>query len=138
MDRVAKFGPHLKAIVSALVSGAIAFLTALLTALQGEHSGFETITDGQWVTAALAFLVALGINGGVTYQRAATDRCRRTGAAVRPTPPRPPPRCEPDSRCRRRVDGCRAHRMRDSGWARRQGDRCSRSSSSCCCCSAGR
>jgi hypothetical protein len=68
MDRVAKFGPHLKAIVSALVSGAIAFLTALLTALQGEHSGFETITDGQWVTAALAFLVALGINGGVTYQ----------------------------------------------------------------------
>jgi hypothetical protein len=68
MDRMAKFGPHLKAIVSALVSGAIAFLSALLTALQGEHSGFETITDGQWVTAALACLVALGINGGVTHQ----------------------------------------------------------------------
>ena len=65
MDRLAKFGPHLKAIVSALVSGAIAFLSALLTALQGEHTGFETITDGQWVTAALAFLIGLGINGGV-------------------------------------------------------------------------
>ena len=68
MDRFARFGPHLKAIVSALVSGAIAFLSALLTALQGEHTGFETITDGQWVTAALAFLVGLGINGGVTYR----------------------------------------------------------------------
>ena len=68
MDRLAKFGPHLKAIVSALVSGAIAFLSALLTALQGEHTGFETITDGQWDTAWLAFLVALGLNGGVTYR----------------------------------------------------------------------
>jgi len=68
MDRLAKFGPHLKAIVSALVSGAIAFLSSLLTALQGEHTGFDTITDGQWVTAVLAFLVALGINGGVTYR----------------------------------------------------------------------
>jgi len=34
----------------------------------GEHTGFDTITDGQWVTAVLAFLVALGINGGVTYR----------------------------------------------------------------------
>ena len=68
MNRIAQFGPYLKAIVSALVSGAIAFLSSLLTALQGEHTGFDTITDGQWVTAALAFLVALGINGGVTYQ----------------------------------------------------------------------
>ena len=66
MNQLAKLGPHLKAIVSALVSGAIAFLSSLLTALQGEHTGFDTITDGQWVTAVLAFLVALGINGGVT------------------------------------------------------------------------
>ena len=82
MDRVAKFGPHLKAIVSALVSGAIAFLSALLTALQGEHTGFETITDGQWVTAALAFLVALGINGGVTY-RVAQPTGTGAGAGAR-------------------------------------------------------
>lgn len=68
MNGMAKFGPHLKAIVSALVSGAIAFLSSLLTALQGENTGFETITDGQWVTAALACLVALGINGGVTHR----------------------------------------------------------------------
>ena len=68
MNQLAKFGPHLKAIVSAVVSGAIAFLSSLLTALQGEHSGFETITDGQWVTAWLACLVALGINGGLTHR----------------------------------------------------------------------
>jgi hypothetical protein len=49
---VGKFGPYLKAIVSALVSGIIAFLSSLLTALQGEHTGFDTITAGQWVTAA--------------------------------------------------------------------------------------
>ncbi len=65
---VARLGPYLKPIVSALVSGIIAFLSALLTALQGEHTGFDTITAGQWVTAALAFFVGLGINGGVTYQ----------------------------------------------------------------------
>ena len=68
MNQLAKFGPYLKAIVSALVSGAIAFLSSLLTALQGENTGFDTITDGQWVTAALACLVALGISGGVTYR----------------------------------------------------------------------
>ena len=68
MDRFARFGPYLKAIVAALVSGTIAFLSSLLTALQGEHTGFETITDGQWVTAAVAFLLGLGISGGVTHQ----------------------------------------------------------------------
>jgi hypothetical protein len=68
MNRLAKFGPYLKAIVAALVSGTIAFLSSLLTALQGEHTGFETITDGQWVTAVLAFLIGLGISGGVTHQ----------------------------------------------------------------------
>ena len=58
---------YLKAVASALVSGAISFLSSLLTALQGEHSGFSTITAGQWVTAALAFFLGLGIAGGVTY-----------------------------------------------------------------------
>ena len=62
------FAPYAKAIVSALVSGTIAFLSSLLTALQGENTGFGTITDGQWVTAALAFLVGLGVSGGVTRQ----------------------------------------------------------------------
>ena len=64
----AYFAPYAKAIVSALVSGTIAFLSSLLTALQGENTGFGTITDGQWVTAALAFLVGLGVSGGVTRQ----------------------------------------------------------------------
>jgi hypothetical protein len=61
-------GAHLKAIVAALVSGIIAFLSSLLTALQGENTGFDTITAGQWVTAALAFFVGLGVTGGVTNQ----------------------------------------------------------------------
>jgi Trk-type K+ transport system membrane component len=57
-----------KAVVSALVSGVIAFLSALLTALQGETAGFGTIMAGQWVTAALAFFVGLGVTGGATYK----------------------------------------------------------------------
>jgi hypothetical protein len=57
---------HLKAIWSAFASGIIAFLSSLLTALQGENSGFGTITDGQWVTAFLAFFVALVGTGAVT------------------------------------------------------------------------
>jgi hypothetical protein len=59
---------HQKATVSAIVSGLIAFLSALLTALQGEHSGFGTVTAGQWVTCALAFLFGLGLTGGAAYQ----------------------------------------------------------------------
>lgn len=59
---------YLKAIVSALVSGVIAFLSSLLTALQGTDATFATITDGQWVTAVLAFFVGLGVAGGVTYR----------------------------------------------------------------------
>ena len=57
---------HTKAVVSALVGGAIAALSALLTALQGEHTGFGTITASQWVTVALAGLVGLGVTGGAT------------------------------------------------------------------------
>lgn len=44
--------PYLKAVASAPVSGIVSFLSSLLTALQGEHTGFDTITAGQWVTAA--------------------------------------------------------------------------------------
>ena len=57
-----------KAIVSALVSGIIAFLSSLLTALQGENTGFDTITAGQWVTSVLAFFVGLGLTGGAAYR----------------------------------------------------------------------
>jgi len=59
---------YLKAVWSAFVSGIIAFLSALLTALQGEHTGFGTITAGQWVTATLAFFVAVAGTGTVTYR----------------------------------------------------------------------
>ena len=65
---MANHGPHLKAIWSAFAGGVIAFLSSLLTALQGEHTGFETITDGQWITAVLAFFLAAAGAGGVTYQ----------------------------------------------------------------------
>jgi hypothetical protein len=68
-----------KAIVSALVSGIIAFLSSLLTAFQGENSGFDTITAGQWVTAVLAFFVGLGLTGGATYRTS-------NGAPSTPTP----------------------------------------------------
>jgi hypothetical protein len=76
-------GSYLKAIWSAFVSGVIAFLSALLTALQGEHTGFDTITAGQWVTAVLAFFVAVAGTGAVTYQ---VRNAPRTSA---PTPPGP-------------------------------------------------
>ncbi|MFG1994544.1 hypothetical protein ACGFJ7_31685 [Actinoplanes sp. NPDC048988] len=57
-----------KAIFSAVTSGLIAFLSALLTALQGENTGFDTVTAGQWVTATLAFFVGTAGTGAVTYQ----------------------------------------------------------------------
>ncbi|SNY44220.1 hypothetical protein [Paractinoplanes atraurantiacus] len=57
-----------KAVFSAATSGIIAFLSSLLTALQGENTGFDTITDGQWVTAVLAAVVAIAGTGAVTYQ----------------------------------------------------------------------
>jgi hypothetical protein len=59
-----------KAIVSALLSGAIAFISALLTAIQGptaSSQGLDSVTDGQWLTAILAGLVALATAGGLTY-----------------------------------------------------------------------
>ena len=71
-------GTYLKAVWSAFVSGVIAFLSALLTALQGEHTGFDTITAGQWVTAVLAFFIAVAGTGTVTYQ----VRNRPQGAPV--------------------------------------------------------
>lgn len=57
---------HAKAVVASLVSGVIALLSSLITALQGENTGFETITDGQWLTACLAFFVGLGVTHGAT------------------------------------------------------------------------
>jgi hypothetical protein len=57
-----------KAVVSALVSGIIAFLSSLLTAVQGQQTGIDTITLGQWLTSLLAFFVGLGVAGGATYR----------------------------------------------------------------------
>lgn len=57
---------HAKAAVSAIVGALIAAGSALITALQGEHTGFDTVTASQWVTVALAFLVGLGVTGGAT------------------------------------------------------------------------
>ncbi|MEV6846481.1 hypothetical protein [Actinoplanes sp. NPDC051411] len=56
-----------KAWAAGIISGLIAFLTSLSTAFQGQDSGFETITMGQWITALIAFLVAFGGTGGLTY-----------------------------------------------------------------------
>jgi hypothetical protein len=57
-----------KAWVSGTISGIIAFLTSLLTAFQGQETGFGTITMSQWITAVLAFVVAFGGTGTVTYK----------------------------------------------------------------------
>jgi hypothetical protein len=60
-------GKAMKAWASAALSGIIAFLTSLLTAFQGQETGFDTITTSQWLTAVLAFFVAFGSTWGVTY-----------------------------------------------------------------------
>lgn len=57
-----------KAWVSAVVSGIIALLSSLSTAVQGQNVGFGTITMGQWLTAFLSFFVAFGGTGGATYR----------------------------------------------------------------------
>ena len=66
MSPTQKSKPY-KAICAGILSGLIAFGSSLVTALQGSNATFATVTDGQWVTAALAALVAVGAAGGVTY-----------------------------------------------------------------------
>jgi hypothetical protein len=56
-----------KARVAAVYSAVLAFLSSLLTALGGAESGFASITDGQWLTAVVSALVALGGAAGLTY-----------------------------------------------------------------------
>lgn len=56
-----------KAIGAGVLSGLIAFGGSLVTALQGPTASFGSMTDGQWVSAVLAALVAIGATGGVTY-----------------------------------------------------------------------
>jgi hypothetical protein len=63
---IALRGTHAKAGISALVGGLVTFLSSLGTALQGEHTGFNTITAGQWVTAVLAGLAGSGLTGAAT------------------------------------------------------------------------
>lgn len=50
---------YLSSILKAIVAALIAFAGALSTALVG-NSSFGDLTDGQWVAAVLAGLVALG------------------------------------------------------------------------------
>ena len=56
-----------KAIWAGILSGLIAFGSSLLTALQGPNMDIGSVTDGQWVAAAVAALIAIGATGGVTY-----------------------------------------------------------------------
>lgn len=56
-----------KAVAAGILSGAIAFGSSLATALQGDGVTFADVTDGQWVTSAVAALIAIGATGGVTY-----------------------------------------------------------------------
>jgi len=63
-----------KAWASAIISGIIASLTSLLTAFQGQEVGLGTITTSQWITAMLAFFVAFGSAGGVTYKVTNADQ----------------------------------------------------------------
>jgi hypothetical protein len=72
---------HAKAAVSAIVSGLIATGTALITALQGENTGFDTITMSQWITVVVAGLAGLGLTGGAT--------ARTTNAPPAPTGAQP-------------------------------------------------
>ena len=58
-----------KAWVAGAVSGLLAFLSSLATALGGAETGFDSITAGQWLTAVIAgltaFLTALGFTFAV-------------------------------------------------------------------------
>jgi len=67
-----KFGPYAKAIYGAVVAAALAFFGSLATALSADGISFGDLTDGQWVTAAVAALGALPIVGGTVY--AVTNR----------------------------------------------------------------
>jgi hypothetical protein len=65
---------YLKAIVAALIAG----LSSIVTAL-----GDNTISPQEWVTAAIAFLVALGAVWGVPNAKAAM--ASRTATMPQPT-----------------------------------------------------
>lgn len=56
-----------KAFAAGTVSALVAFGSSLTTALQGAGVTFGDVTDGQWVTSAVAALLAIGATGGVTY-----------------------------------------------------------------------
>ncbi len=56
-----------KAWAAATYSALLAFLTSLVTAVGGAETGLDSVTDGQWLTAALAALAAFGGAAGLTY-----------------------------------------------------------------------
>jgi hypothetical protein len=53
--------------VAAILSAILAFLSSIATALGGAETGFDSITSGQWLTAVIAAIVALGSAAGLTY-----------------------------------------------------------------------
>ncbi len=56
-----------KAWAAAAVSGLLAFLTAISTALGGTDPGWDSITPGQWTTAVTAAVVAFAGAAGITF-----------------------------------------------------------------------
>ncbi len=56
-----------KAWAAAAYSAVLAFLSSLLTAVGGAQTGFDSVTDGQWLTAVVAALAAFGGAAGLTY-----------------------------------------------------------------------
>jgi len=65
---VKRSGRYAKAIAAGGVSGIVAFLTSVATALQGRNLGWGSITAGQWVTEVLAGLVGSGLAGVATEE----------------------------------------------------------------------
>ncbi|RJK95904.1 hypothetical protein [Vallicoccus soli] len=57
-----------KAWFAAVTAALIALCSSLATALGGTDAGWDSITAGQWLTAVIAALTALGITGGGTWQ----------------------------------------------------------------------
>lgn len=64
---MASLNPYLKAVYGALTGALVAFGSALSTALADHGASFASISDGQWITAVVAALVALPAVGGAVY-----------------------------------------------------------------------
>lgn len=56
-----------KAVVGAVATAVLAFLTALSVVLTGDATIVD-VTQAQWVTIAIAVLLSSGVTGGAVYQ----------------------------------------------------------------------